>query len=535
MADKEYPLDIVIRAVDKATEPFRKINDKIQGAIGNTKRLTDAMGRFNEAAGLPKIKKAWEGFEKSIDRVKTRATAVVTPFLAIGAAAAGAFFGIIKPATEAGDELAKTSSRLGLTANAYAELRFAADKAGVANEEFTGGLTNFVKSLGDAKAGTGKLSSFLGRVSPVLLDQVKAAGSTEEALNLMFAAIDRLDDPAKRAALASAAFGKQAGPKMALLVRDGTKSIEEQREIFRKLAGDQTKFAAESEKFDDAWKDVETAFIGVRNAGVTELLKALIPVFGSLAEMIAANREKIAKWAKDFGERLPSILTALGHAFEGLLKVAGVIVFVATLTDQFIGLDKVLGVIVGFRIFRLLLALGGLGKSIVQLVISVLPLLLTGLSALASAFYAVGVAILTTPVGWIILAVGALAIGIYRSHKAIKQFGASWSEIWRGIVDVTLQSIAFLIKPMSEMIRLLSLGKIDISGSIAGAGDKLLAGASVGAGEVRANVQAQNIQRTNNAKVQVEFNNAPRGMRVQADPSSDADLDYSMGYTMAVP
>lgn len=224
----------------------------------------------------------------------------------IGAAAAGVF-GVLKLAKShavAADNMGKLVRRSGLTLRAYQEIRHAANLAGVAQDQFDKAVVKFTRNIGDAKAGTGGLTTLLKKVSPALLEQLKATTDNGVALEIMLRAMGKLDDPTKRAALAAAAFGR-AGQQMTLMLEGGSEAFERSRKEAHRLGGVLDKEATDSaENYVDAVARMDLAMGGLKATIGNALLPVLQPMIERTTEWAVANRELISAKVAIFVQKI---------------------------------------------------------------------------------------------------------------------------------------------------------------------------------------------------------------------------------------
>lgn len=271
MAGKvKFPVAVVLSAVDRATGP-----------------LSRSFGKISRGA-------------RQVTRAIERA-ALVGGGALLGMTATAAYAAkrlTISYAREA-DELGKFARQIGMTAESIQELRFAAQRQGAGGAaELDKALEMMARRLGEARAGTGQLASFLKRIDPALLRAARAAKSNDEAFNLFADALARTRDPAKRTALATAIFGR-AGAKMARLVDGGTEALAALREEARRYGLVTQEQAREAEAFQDAQENLAWAIRGVKIAIGSELLPVLRPLLDGLRDWIAANRAIIRARIQD--------------------------------------------------------------------------------------------------------------------------------------------------------------------------------------------------------------------------------------------
>lgn len=325
MATKEFPLALVIKAVDKATGPLSKINDKLRAFNAPFEKLGKQVKDFGQLSGLTKFGSALGGVGSATKKVGSELLGTVGKMAALAAGAGGAFLAIAKGALDAGDDLATHAQRVGLTVDAYAQLRYAAAQNDVEADQFASSLDMLNKGLGDMTLNRGKLYKELSKASPEFLKQVKGAKNTTEAIDLLSKAFVKIQDPQRRASLAAAAFGSE-NVQMGQFLGTGGEAIDKLKNHYLALAGSQEKFANGGSDLDNATKDTIVAFEGLRNAAFAELFPALTKLATALSGLLAGNRGKIADWAKKAGDAITAWVSSGGveRLVDGLGKLADV-------------------------------------------------------------------------------------------------------------------------------------------------------------------------------------------------------------------
>lgn len=537
MADKETKLSITLGLVDKATARIKAVNERLDAITKPIRDFKESLSDLREKSGLDDVIGGFKGVGSAL-------MGILAKVALVGGVVGIAVHGLVS-LVDHFDDLGDRAERIGVSVDFLAQMRFAAETTGAAVESLDAGVETFTKNLGLARANTGKLAAFLGGpkgVSPALLSQLKAAKSNEAAFGLLADAMVKLKDPAKRAALASKAFG---GIELAPLFAKGAKGVKELRDRYAELAPGQAEAAKAAGQTDDAFKELHATTDGIKAALVTGLAPALTVIVNQLRDWFKDNRSRVAEFAAALGKKLPD-------AFHALVDgVKSVIDFIRPFVDSTTKL-KVLAV-----------ALAG---------IIVGPLV--------SAIYGLGVALLTTPVGWIVTGIAAIAAGAYlliSNWDAVSDFFVDmWDTIkakfgwatdliltiaapflavplliiehWGGIADFfgnlwgvitsVFQKAWAIIGAIVDRV----VAAVDtIKGALGALGGSIslddartqMGGTPVAdvLAQSRATIDAAR-GRSTEARVMVDFANAPRGTRVKADPQSTADVDLSVGYQM---
>jgi hypothetical protein len=518
---KEYPLSLVLRTVDKATAGLRHVT----GQIRNLQRPLDRVNRrfrtMAKAGGLPQLGGALRGV----------GSAARTAGLAVGgiAVAAGLSTAAIKDMITAGDDLAKKADRIGLTVDGYAQLRFAAERSGTEMARFDSAMEGFSKRLGEAKAGTGSLTTFLNKASPALLRQLKGAKSNEEAFDLLSRAMGKVEDPAKRAALAAAAFGR-SGQSLLNLFAEGPDGIQALRDEFAELAGPQEEGARSAEAMADEFANIDAAFMGVK----ASILQGLAPAFVDLSKefqgFLKENRGQITEWVREFGEKLPDRIQALQ---DGLRRLGDAIKPVWDFIGGVSGAAKVLAGILGGK---LLLAVANLGKVLLATPIGLITVGIAGLISIGYQLYE----------GWDQIA--SWLDDVWRGMKksvteAWEPIGSFFSGLWDGIVGVfewAWGKIQGIIDGISGAVDLVVGAPGRIANALNPFSDDVPAIKDFDPSNPDDVAVVQNLTAAlglgggESSRVQLDITGAPPGSRVQVDPRGGG-VDYTLGYQLATP
>ena len=491
----EYPLTLTIRALDKATAPLRALNARMAALTAPVRKLNNSFRALSAEAGLPRLAKSMRGVGAAVWGVGGEVLKLGAKLGALASVAGWALWSITKSAVDAGDKLSEMAQRVGLSVDAYAQLQGSAAQADVEQEQFNSAMDQFNKRLGMAKAGSGELLTFLKKVSPALALQVQGAKSTEEALDLMVGAFEKLKDPAKIAALSGAAFGK-AGLQMGQWAHQGRAAIGEQRQRIADVIGSQKKFADGASDLDNAMKETGLAFVGVRNAALGELSPALKKLSLALKDFLLANREGIVKWAKKTGDsisawvdgggidRLTTSLKDLATSISGVIDKLGGLK----------GVLAVMGVVMAGPVLTSTLNLGAafwkLGAAMLPVMVRGLVLGLTTLPTLATGFMAATAAALP-----LVAAVAAIATAMGVIYK------------YRDVLHPEIETDSYYGRKFFPD------------------GERRILGAN---GQLLKVPKAQSSE----AHVTVDFNGLPKGVRAAVAPDSSAPLDLNLGYSM---
>ncbi len=216
----------------------------------------------------------------------------------VGAATAGGLVALVKRSIDAADRIGKAADSIGIATDALQEYRFAANLAGIEQATLDNALQAFSKRLGELRAGTGALTTFLNKYDRELLANLRTSKSTAEALDLLFAAMARMTRQSDRAALGAAAFSRSAGVQMTNLVREGADALEAMRRRAHELGIVlEEDLIRNAEKAKDDLTVLETV-IGTK---VTAAVLELAPQISDLATRFADGLPRLLEWIEAFG------------------------------------------------------------------------------------------------------------------------------------------------------------------------------------------------------------------------------------------
>jgi DNA repair exonuclease SbcCD ATPase subunit len=280
-------------------------------AIQRLRKEHDALAKKIEETN--QVQKSQESLMKGAEK------AALAMYAAIGASIA-AIGAMTQKSAEAGDQYAKTSRIVGMTAKTFQELDYAAKMSGVNNLDDS--LKKLNKTMADVKSGTGSLTAYLKENDKQLLGQLKNVNSNEEAFNLLMDAIGKAPDEFTRAELATKAFGK-SGQDLIIMAEEGADGIAALREEARKYGVISNEAAVNSEAYLDAQDKLKAALSGVANELTEGLLPGLTNTITKVADFIA-NTDDWKSKLETVGYVLAGVTAGL-TAFLVVAKGAAVI------------------------------------------------------------------------------------------------------------------------------------------------------------------------------------------------------------------
>ncbi|QKS71901.1 hypothetical protein FLK61_35120 [Paenalkalicoccus suaedae] len=239
------------------------------------------------------FEKGMDGAEKSSGRFRKGVGTVGKVVAGTAAAAAGlgvAAFAATKKVTEGFDNIAKSSTKLGVSTDAYQELDYWAGQNGLSTGSMERAVGRLNQRIGLAADGNEKYAGALTKVG-VDMDAVRDGTiTTEDAFAQSIQTLSEMTNEQEKSALASELFGTKLARDLMPALQDGSLSFEEAKQKAEELGividGDTL---AAAEEFQDTWDDV-TRSLG---AFGQKIFAELMPIFQSMMDWILANLPQI--------------------------------------------------------------------------------------------------------------------------------------------------------------------------------------------------------------------------------------------------
>jgi hypothetical protein len=396
-----------------------KVNDQASGVLKNVGKVGASLTRqFGKATG-------------AINNTIKSVSGLIAPLGVISGLAGAGFVKGISSAREYANAVADMTERLGVSAKFLQEQHYISKLNAGSTEEVNAAVAKLSKQYGALKTNTGALYAGLQKISPALLKQLKGAKSNEEAFNIMIKAIRKVDDPAKKFYLSQLAFGN-AGKAMINIANQSEESLEALRKEANAagLVMDEATVKG-AQELGDSFTDLREHIRGVFNQITGKLIPILIPFIKRITEWIKANRElisiKIDKFIEQFVAVLnkidiEKILNGLAGFATGLLKVTG---FIS-------GLNKWL-LLLGVAMYTGFICNAAKAVKEIWVLLELIPGLGKVLAFARTGFIKLGLAMLTTPIGWILTGIAALVAGFIYLWKNCEGFRNFFINMWEGV------------------------------------------------------------------------------------------------------
>lgn len=272
-----------------------KVEQKVRRLKATTKDMADAANSYTRRFAL--------GFRKMGANVGNKVNGLVEKFGGLHKVGAAAFAGLATAAaaaavgifkfvdgqTAALDNTNKMAAALGIGVEEMQRLDFVAGQSGVS----ASGLQKAIKKLNDRvlefSKGSATRATETFKELGVTFEDLKGKTATEQ-LGVVADALNKVEDKARRSALAATLLGKNAGPELQSLLASGSEGIRDLASQAQVMTKEQADAAS---TFQDRMGELRNEI----GAVVTQLAVDLIPMVQGvivwLREWISENRHLI--------------------------------------------------------------------------------------------------------------------------------------------------------------------------------------------------------------------------------------------------
>lgn len=419
------------------------IMNLVDRVSGPTRRIANALAGLARRAGLGGLSTSARALQVALGNTLRHAVALGKGLAIAGGAAAGAVWAItrmIGGVATLGNEIKISSERLGVGAGWLQEWQYAAQQFGVGNDALIDGFKELSLRADEfVMTGSGGAAEAFKRLGITVKDLRGTAGDTEAMLNLVQSRLGGIQNDAAKQRIFDELFGGSGGEQMVTLLTQSREELDKLRQAARDngaILSDED--IEQSRAYVRNMNDLSNSLQGIKNAVMTTLMPTMNQWLSSLRDLFKANRAVVTQQLLGGLKQLWTGLRAVGSAVAGVAGLVG-------------GFGNLLGIVAGLLAANFLIsvllstaALVKLGWAISVLAVKSFPAMIAGIKAFS-------LALLASPITWIILGITALAgtaYLIYQNWDGISAwFGNMWGQIRaffdRGIGDIAKDLLSF--------------------------------------------------------------------------------------------
>lgn len=493
-------LSFVLEAVDKATAHVRRVNKVINSITAPARRVRESLASLGRESGLQRVATAagvvrerFGGLTRDLRGLRTGLFLVTTAVVAM----AYPLHRTIDQFSEVND----IAASFGVSARDLQRLTAALTLDGSSIRDAAQSLKFLQQNAVAALTGSEEMATWFRRAG-ISADFLRK--NLKDPKALLFALADGLkrnETPAKRIAILNALLGKSSA-RVAQTLSRGSAELQrlgDEAESLGQVLDDKTVGS-----MDDAGDSI-TRMQRTLGGLLAIVTAAGLPVIKEITQRVIgwvqANRALIATRAQQFFdgllERLPAII-------EGIQEVASAAVSVAKAINTVAQL------------------MGGWGNVVYLLGAVYVVKLATSLLLVTKAVAALGIMLLTTPIGWFLAGIAAIAGAAYLIIKHWEPIRDFFKDLWKWIENVVVK----IDQLMPSWVKRFTLPGAAVN-AWAGSIRSNRAPSQVLGGAQQANVGGL-------LRIQIDSEGRPRVRQLESD-NSDVPIEVAFGPLTAVP
>lgn len=484
-------VQLVLQAIDRATAPIAAVNRVIDRLAAGPRAVGAAIGKLGNELGLVKMGEharatigALGGVAQAVGTVQARLAGLGAGAAAIGLGGAGAF-GLVKGAISYGSEMKTLSERIGMSAESFQKLSFAAEQAGAGPEEFSAAMRALNANIIEALQGNEEAKEAFRAVGISIRD---ASGKAKDAGTVFLEMA-----PAFAASTNSAAKTKLsmmlmtgAGAAMIPVLNSGRQAIEQMMGKAENLGLVMGKDAIESaDAFGSKLSQVTQVLKATGVAIGVSLIPHLEPLIDQLiavsAELKPVIASRVSEWFQTIAAATPAVIEGFSGFWSVAKKVGSAIAWLGDTFGYGTTIATALGLYLGgplvLAVANLAVAMNALGFSMTGTLaklaaVTVMPVaaafsnLFTAIRAGYGVMAAFNLVLAANPIGLVIAGVAALAAAATAIYIYWEPISGFFAKLWGGIADFAASAVGKIGELFSSFDPLLLLGPFGIAAKL---------------------------------------------------------------------
>ncbi|MBR6113935.1 MAG: phage tail protein [Oscillospiraceae bacterium] len=312
-------------------EAYRAFQREVATAEGELKKAEKAVDDFgNEANGTgqqvdglnDKVKESSKTadeadgkFQKLGSVLKGVGEAIGATVAAVGAAAVSAgkqLWSMANDVASAGDNIDKTSQKIGISAESYQEWDYVFQRCGASVDNLQSGMKKLSGVIVDAADGS---EGAIGKLAAVGLTIDDLNGkSQDEQLSIVISALQNMESGAERTAAANDLLGKSATDMAAVLnmTAEETQALKDEANDYGMIMSNEA--VAASAAFEDSLTKMQGTVTGLKNRMVGDLLPGITQIVDGFTDLVAGN--------ENAGDELKNGVTSVIDTVTGMVPQA---------------------------------------------------------------------------------------------------------------------------------------------------------------------------------------------------------------------
>lgn len=301
-------------ALEKADKGFDEAGDEAKDFSNSVKKAADTS---EDADG--KLSKLGDTAKKIGAALGAAAAAVGTACVAAGKK----LWDMANDIGSAGDQIDKTSQKIGISAESYQKWGYVFERCGADVNNLQTGMKKLSTVITDA---AGCSDSAAEKLSAVGLSIEELNGkSQDEQLSMVITALQGMKAGAERTAAANDLLGKSAVDMAAVLNTsvEETERLKQEAEDYGMVMSNEA--VAASAAFEDSLTRLSHTAGGLKNRMVGELLPGITQITDGLADLLAGNEQAAEELKSGVTSVIDTIRTLIPQFAELITSIAGAV------------------------------------------------------------------------------------------------------------------------------------------------------------------------------------------------------------------
>ncbi|MGN0649445.1 MAG: phage tail protein, partial [Oscillospiraceae bacterium] len=301
-------------ALANADKGFDEAGDEAKNFSGAVKKAADTS---EDADG--KLSKLGDTAKKIGAALGAAAAVVGTACVAAGKK----LWDMANDVGSAGDQIDKTSQKIGISAESYQKWGYVFERCGADVDNLQTGMKKLSTVITDAAGGSDSAAEKLSAVGLSIEDL--NGKSQDEQLSLVIEALQGMESGAERTATANDLLGKSATDMAAVLniSAEETERLKQEAEDYGMVMSNEA--VAASAAFEDSLTRLSHTAGGLKNRMVGELLPGITQITDGLADLLAGNDNAADELKNGVSSVIDAIKTLIPQAAKLVSSIAGAV------------------------------------------------------------------------------------------------------------------------------------------------------------------------------------------------------------------
>lgn len=301
-------------ALEKADKGFDNAGDEAKDFSDSVKKAADTS---EDADG--KLSKLGDTAKKIGAALGAAAAAVGTACVAAGKK----LWDMANDVGSAGDQIDKTSQKIGISAESYQKWGYVFERCGADVNNLQTGMKKLSTVITDAAGGSDSAAEKLSAVG-LSIEELNGK-SQDEQLSMVITALQGMEAGAERTAAANDLLGKSAVDMAAVLNTsvEETERLKQEAEDYGMVMSNEA--VAASAAFEDSLTKLSHTAGGLKNRMVGELLPSITQITDGLADLLAGNEQAADELKSGVTSVIGTIRTLIPQFAELITSIAGAV------------------------------------------------------------------------------------------------------------------------------------------------------------------------------------------------------------------